>query len=74
MFFESRAVYEIMWKNIVQPGRPQTTMVHAHRMMDTYDYKHRIRMPSHLLLFHCNIGDMKASQYYITVHRLSCCY
>jgi hypothetical protein len=24
-FFENRAVYEIMWKNIVEPGRPQTT-------------------------------------------------
>jgi len=22
-FFENCAVYEIMWKNIVQPGRPQ---------------------------------------------------
>ena len=25
-FFENRAVYEIMWKNIVKPGRPQTTI------------------------------------------------
>jgi hypothetical protein len=25
-FFENRAVYEIMWKNIVQRGRPQTTI------------------------------------------------
>jgi hypothetical protein len=25
-FFENLAVYEIMWKNIVQPGRPQTTI------------------------------------------------
>jgi len=24
-FFENRAVYEIMWKNIVQPDRPQMT-------------------------------------------------
>jgi hypothetical protein len=24
--FENRAVYEIMWKNIVQPGRPQMTV------------------------------------------------
>jgi hypothetical protein len=23
-FFENRAVYERMWKNIVQPDRPQT--------------------------------------------------
>jgi len=25
-FFENRAVYEIMWKNKVQPDRPQMTM------------------------------------------------
>jgi hypothetical protein len=25
-FFENRAVYEIMWKNIVEPGRPQMTV------------------------------------------------
>ena len=25
-FFENRAVYEIMWKNMVQPGRPQMTI------------------------------------------------
>jgi len=25
-FSENRAFYEIMWKNIVQPDRPQTTI------------------------------------------------
>ena len=25
-FFENRAVYEIMWKNIVEPGKPQVTI------------------------------------------------
>jgi len=25
-FFENCAVYEIMWKNIVEPGRPQMTI------------------------------------------------
>ena len=25
-FFESRFVYEIMWKNILEPGRPQMTI------------------------------------------------
>jgi hypothetical protein len=24
--FKNRAVYEVMWKNIVQPDRPQTTI------------------------------------------------
>jgi len=27
-FFEACAVYEIMWQNIVQPGRPQTSIWH----------------------------------------------
>jgi len=26
--FENRAIYETMWKNIVQPGRPQKTIWH----------------------------------------------
>ena len=26
VFFLNRAVYEIIWKNMVQPGRPQMTM------------------------------------------------
>jgi hypothetical protein len=25
-FFENRAVYEIMWKNMVEPDRPQMTI------------------------------------------------
>jgi hypothetical protein len=32
-FSDNRAFYEIMWKNIVEPGRPQ--MAHAHCMLDT---------------------------------------
>jgi len=30
MFFENRAVYEKMWKNILEPGRPQTILWHIH--------------------------------------------
>jgi hypothetical protein len=26
LFFENRAIYEIMWKNIVEPDRPQTAI------------------------------------------------
>jgi len=25
-FFENRAFYEIMWKNVVEPNRPQVTV------------------------------------------------
>ena len=34
-FFLNRAVYEIMWRNIVEPGRPRmTNTVHALCMSD----------------------------------------
>ena len=28
LFFENRDVYEIMWKNVVEPDRPQMTIWH----------------------------------------------
>jgi len=30
LFFDNRAVYEIMWKNIVQLDRPQMTVGRMH--------------------------------------------
>jgi len=35
-FFENHVIYEIMWKNIFDPGRPQIALVirHAKRMPD----------------------------------------
>ena len=30
LFFENRAVYEIVWKNIVEPQRPQMTICALH--------------------------------------------
>ena len=36
-FKKNRAVYEVMWKNIVELGRPQ--MAHAHYMLVTKGYK-----------------------------------
>jgi hypothetical protein len=32
--FENRAVYDIVWQNILEPGRPQTTIWRMH-MLDT---------------------------------------
>ena len=29
-FLKNPAIFEIMWKNIVQPGRPQMTIWHMH--------------------------------------------
>jgi len=36
-FVENRAIYEIMWKNILEPDRPQVAIcgtAHAHCMLD----------------------------------------
>ena len=30
LFFENRAIYEIMWKNVVHPGRPQMALRRKH--------------------------------------------
>jgi hypothetical protein len=43
-FFENRAVYEIMWKNIVQMDRPQMTRAHAHCMLDAKGHKQTLRI------------------------------
>jgi hypothetical protein len=34
-FVENRAVYQKMWENTVEPGRPDDNMAHAHCMLDT---------------------------------------
>jgi len=34
-FSENRALYEITWKNIVQPDRLHMTVAHAHCILDT---------------------------------------
>jgi len=52
MCFEDRAVYEIMWKNIVQPARPQVT-IWSMRIICLRLQTHTQNM-WYLLLFHCN--------------------
>jgi hypothetical protein len=66
-FSENRAVYEIMWKNIVEWGRVQmaiwrmrtacciakATNTHSHNMQ-------------YLLLYHHNKGSVNAPQCYVT--------
>jgi len=42
--FFYRAVYEITWKNIVEPGRPHYNMAHAHYVLDSKVYKHTLRI------------------------------
>jgi len=34
-FPENRAVYEIMWKNVVEPDATDENMAHAHCMLGT---------------------------------------
>ena len=42
-FFQSRTVYELMWKNIVEPGRLQMTIWRMqHCMLDAQGYKHTL--------------------------------
>jgi len=44
-FSENRAIYEIMWKNAVQPDRPQTTTLDMRNcMLDNWGYKHTLRI------------------------------
>jgi len=45
-FSESRAVYEITWKNMLQPDRPQMTIhyEHAHCLLDNWGYRHTLRI------------------------------
>jgi len=43
-FVENLAVYEIMFENIVEPSRPDDNMAHAHCMLDTYVYKHTLKI------------------------------
>jgi len=33
LFLENRDTYEIMWKNILEPGRPDDDIAHAHCML-----------------------------------------
>jgi len=35
VYFENRAVYEIIWTNIVERCKPQMTMAYAHCILDT---------------------------------------
>jgi hypothetical protein len=44
-FFKNRPVYEIMYKNIVQPNRPQMALWRiAHCMLGTRGYNHTLRI------------------------------
>jgi len=59
-FFEYRAVYEIMWENIVEWGRPQMTIWRMH--IACWMPKATNNTGYVILPFHCNNGCMNMSQ------------
>jgi len=75
-FFENRAVYEIMWRNVVERGRAQMT-IQSMRIAcwipkatdtHTYVYTHtNTHTPDtqYLLLFYGNNGYANAPQAYV---------
>jgi len=64
MFIENRAVYEIMWKNIAKPERPQTKIWRVRiaccisRATDTHS-------ECVIQFVHCNNGCMNVLQCYV---------
>jgi len=62
-FFENCAVYEIMWKNIVESGRPHDNMAHVHAgYLRLQTHTHNMW---HVLLSYCNGGCSNAPECYI---------
>ena len=63
---ENHAVYEIMWKNIVEPGRPHMT---RWRMRIACWTAKTETHSGYFLLFHCNSGCTNAPECY-AIHTL----
>jgi len=63
-FSENRTVYEIMWKNSAQQGKPQITILRMRIARWTTKATHA-HVTSYLLLFHCNNGCANAPQCYV---------
>ena len=71
-FFENRAVYEIMWKNIVEPDRPQMTiqcLCIAWWIPKTTNTHSEYVI---LIACHCNIRYTKHLNVMLHIHCLSC--
>ena len=79
-FFENRAVYEIMWKNIVVRSRPQTTVWHIRvacwktKATNTNTNTHTNTDTGCLMLFAFPLQQYftNAPQCMVTVYCLSC--
>jgi hypothetical protein len=63
-FFEKCAVYEILWKNVVERGRPQMTIwrmcnaLWIPKATNTHNIEY-------ILLFHCSSGCKNAPNCYV---------
>jgi hypothetical protein len=71
-FIEKVAFYEIMWKNIVQLGRPQTTI--QRMRIECWTTKATNTKPDmqYLFLFHFNNGYRDELQCYVLRKYIAC--
>jgi len=63
LFFETRAVYEIMWKNIVDPGRATIRRMRMAYWLSKATHTHSEYVV--LATFHCNYGYTNTPQCYV---------
>jgi len=66
-FFKNRSAFEILWKNVIEPGRPQMTIL---RMGTAWWVSKATKTHSEyviLLLFHCNSVCTKAPERYVII-------
>jgi hypothetical protein len=65
LFFQSRPLYDIMWKSIVKLGKPQITIwrLRIACWIPKFTDKHPLCI---ILLFHCNYGCTNAPRCYAT--------
>ena len=61
-FFEYRAVYQIIWKTIVQRGRPRMTIWLKRITCWIPKATHSLKYVKYFMFFHCNKGCTKAPQ------------
>jgi hypothetical protein len=71
-FFENLAVYEIMWKNIVQPDRSQMTIWRMHIACWIPKATETHSQYVILIVFHGNNGYANEPQFTLYVHCLCC--
>jgi hypothetical protein len=69
-FLENRTVYEITWKNMVQPETPQTSIYCGACTLHAVKLRIQTRTQNmyYLLPFHCNNGYGNAPQCYVYTH------